>query len=350
MKKLFLAMLTEKQILEIKAHLEKAQNPLFFFGNDADGLCSFLLLARAIGRGKGVAIKSFPDLNESYARKLHELNPDYVFVLDKPIISEAFIKEVKNLNLPLVWIDHHDVDPGNIEGIYYYNPIKHDKSNEPVTYLSWQITKRKEDLWLAVAGCIGDNFLPDFFKEFSSEYPEFAGDKKSAFQVLYETDIGKISRILNFGLKDRTGNVVKMLKYLLKVKSPQEILKEDVRNHMIIRFEQINSKYQQLVEKAKKFSKARLIYFQYGGDLSLSADIANELYYESPNKIIVVVYIQNNKANVSLRGKNIREITLKAIEGLENATGGGHNDATGAKVSVEDLLKFKERIESLVNR
>ena len=44
-------MLTKKQINEIREHLEKAQNPLFFFDNDPDGLCSFLLLQRYIGRG-----------------------------------------------------------------------------------------------------------------------------------------------------------------------------------------------------------------------------------------------------------------------------------------------------------
>ena len=55
-------MLTENQIEEIKEHLDKAQNPLFFFDNDGDGLCSFLLLQRFIKKGKGVAIKSFPEL------------------------------------------------------------------------------------------------------------------------------------------------------------------------------------------------------------------------------------------------------------------------------------------------
>ena len=49
-------MLSEKQVKEIREHLEKAQNPLFFFDNDQDGLCSFLLLQRYIGRGKGIAI------------------------------------------------------------------------------------------------------------------------------------------------------------------------------------------------------------------------------------------------------------------------------------------------------
>ena len=59
-------MLNLSQLKEIKEHLEKAQNPLFFFDNDNDGLCSFLLLRRFIDRGRGIAIKSFPDLNVSY--------------------------------------------------------------------------------------------------------------------------------------------------------------------------------------------------------------------------------------------------------------------------------------------
>ena len=102
-------MLTEKQIDEIREHLEKAQNPLFYYDNDADGLCSFVLLRRFSGRGKGVAVRSFPELNASYAKKAQELNADYVFVLDKPVLSREFVEEIAKLQLPLVWIDHHDV-------------------------------------------------------------------------------------------------------------------------------------------------------------------------------------------------------------------------------------------------
>lgn len=64
--------------------------------------------------------------------------------------------------------------------------------------------------------------------------------------------------------------------------------------------------------------------------------------------MIVVAYIRGTKANISIRGKGVKEITLKAIEGLEGATGGGHDDATGCKVELVDLPKFKERIEKLV--
>ncbi len=338
-------MLTEKQTKQIIEHLKKAQNPLFFFDNDTDGLISFLLLRGHIGRGKGVAIKSFPDLSASYSRKLYELNPDYIFVLDKPAISEGFLKEAKNLNLPLVWLDHHNV-PVPHNGVFYFNPYHNDETNEPVSYLCYKITEKKEDLWLAVIGCIGDGFFPDFVSDFEKKYPELWGKNiDTAFKALYTTEIGKITKMLSFALKDRTSKVVGMLKFLTAVKSPYDILDEEKAKNILYRFSQINSKYLKLLEKAKKFAKNKILFFQYGGELSLSADIANELSFLFPDKMIVVAYIKGSKTNVSLRWKNdVRKATLEAIKGLEGATGGGHEHATGAQVSVEDLPKFKENL------
>ncbi len=341
-------MLTETQLKEIRGHLEKAQNPLFFFDNDADGLASFLIFRRYTGRGKGVAIKSFPDLNSSYSRKLYELKPDYVFVLDKPNIASGFLEEVRNLNLPLVWVDHHNVPKPEEESIFYFNPYYNDRTNEPVSYLCYNTVKR--DLWIAMIGCIGDGFFPDFVPEFEKEYPELWGENIStAFQALYTTEIGRITRILNFALKDRTTKVVNMLKFLINVKSPHEILDEKKAYAILQRFKQVNNRYSRLLEKAKNFAKGKILFFQYGGELSLSADIANELSFLYPDKVIVVAYIKGSKANVSIRGKvDVRKLTLDAIKGLENASGGGHEHATGAQIAVEDLPKFKENLAKLV--
>lgn len=347
-------MLTQSQVKEIREHLEKAQNPLFFFDNDADGLASFLLLRRYLGRGKGVAIKSFPGLNASYARKLYELKPDYIFVLDKPAIESGFLEEAKSLNLPLVWIDHHNVPEPETgaenKDIFYYNGFLNDKKGEPVSYLCYKITKKKQDLWLAMIGCIGDGFFPDFVDEFVKQYKELWGENiDSAFKALYTTEIGKITRILSFGLKDRTTKVVSMLKYLMKVQGPLDILDEEKAYGILQRYRQVNAKYSKLVEKAKNFAKGQVLFFQYGGELSLSADIANELSFLYPDKMIVVVYIKGSKANISLRWKeDIRKVTLEAIKGLEGATGGGHEHATGAQVMVEDLPKFKENLMKAV--
>jgi len=347
-------MLTKKQSEEIIEHLEKAQNPIFFFDNDCDGLMSCVLLRRYIGRGKGVIIKSFPELDISYVRKISELRADYVFILDKPLVSREFIEEVKKLGLPIVWIDHHYLDEesfGKIKNmdINYYNPFIDEKNGvtASVAYIIYKVIERKEDLWLAVIGCISDLFLPDFIDEFKKEYPELWKDKvKTAFEAYYETEIGKIARILNAALKDRTSNVVSMLNFLFKVKSPLDILIENNENAKIHkRFKQINHFHQKILEKAKKIAnkKSKIIYFQYGGELSISADIANELLHLYPKKIIIVAYAKGNKANISIRGKQeVRKMTLKALEGLENATGGGHKNATGATMPVSCLEKFRE--------
>lgn len=344
-------MLTESQINEIKEHLERAQNPLFFFDNDNDGLTSYLLLRRFLERGRGVAIKSFPDLNSSYYRKVIELKPDYIFVLDKPIVSKEFLEKAKRDNIPLVWIDHHQVDKPDLTN--YYNPFFNDKTNEPVSYMCYKITNRKEDIWLALIGCISDCYMPDFYPEFEKKYPELCKkNAKSAFELLYESEIGKIARILDFSLKDTTTHVVEMMKFMSKVKGPMDILEENSKTKQILkRYKEINSRYRQLIKKAKEQVKGKLIYFQYGGNLSLSGNIANQLSYEFPDKIIVAAYIKGDVANISLRGgEDIRKLTLKAIEGIPDATGGGHKNATGAKMSVSYLPKFKEKIEELINK
>ena len=341
-------MLTKKQITEIREHLEKAQNPIFFFDNDGDGLCSFLLLQRYIGRGKGVAMKSADSGN--YFKKVIELNADYIFILDKPVVSEKFFEEVRQVNIPVVWIDHHENN--NIpDFVNYYNPLLNKgKTNEPVTELCYRIAEKKDDLWIAIVGCISDGTIPDFYPEFEKKYFDLAMSSEKAMEIYFKSPIGKIARIFNAALKDRTTNVVNMLKFLMKVKTPYEVLEESRYNQtMHKKFKEINEKYERLLEKAKsQRNDEGVLFFQYGGEMSISSDLANGLRYEFPEKIIVVIYVKDTKVNISLRGNNIREIVLEAIKDLEGATGGGHENAVGARVKVKDLEKFKNKLEQLI--
>ncbi|MEK6847711.1 MAG: DHHA1 domain-containing protein [Nanoarchaeota archaeon] len=343
-------MLTRTQVKQIKEHLEKAQNPVFFFDNDQDGLCSFLLLQRYIGRGKGVVIKSFPSLIPEYFRKVKELGGDYIFILDKPLVSEGFFEEVRKVNIPVVWIDHHAINWELVpKFVNYYNPLLNKKkSNEPVTALCYQITKRKEDLWLAVVGCISDGLVPDFYDDFEKKYPDMIVRPKNAFDIFYKSQIGRVARFFSFGLKDRTTNVINMLRFLMKAKSPYEILEENPKNQSLHkRYSQIDSKYQRLLRKAVSLGKKtdKLLFFQYGGDLSISSELSNELSYLFQDKVVVVAYIKGAKANISTRGEKIRDLFLKSIEGFEGATGGGHENAVGGQIKIEDLERFRENLE-----
>jgi len=348
-------MLTKYQIEEIREHLNNAQNPVFFFDNDQDGLCSFLLLQKYIGRGKGFPIRT-SSLTKELFRKVEEFNSDYIFVLDKPNVSEDFLEEVEKKNMPMIWIDHHEIPKEKIpKYVNYYNPLfNKDKCNEPVTYLCYKITKRKEDLWLAIVGCISDNLVPEFYKEFTKNFPDLCLNSEKAFDIVYGSEIGKIARIIGFGLKDKITNVVNMIKFILSCKTPYDFLEENNKNKTIYRrFHEIDKKYQRILEKAKKSAKINdknLIFFKYGGEISMSSEISNGLRYLFPDKLIIVVYTKGPRVNISGRGKNVRNLVLKALDGLETATGGGHENAVGAQIRKEDLGEFEKRIKDLANK
>ena len=344
-------MLTDKEINEIRDHLENAKNPVFFFDNDPDGLCSFLILQRAIGHGRGVAIKSFPGLDKNYFKRVEEFNADYIFVLDKPLIDQEFIDLAEKNNIPLVHIDHHNVPKSNLK--YYYNTFYSSKNNESVAYLCYKVTRRKEDMWLALIGCITDSYLPDFAEEYKKANPELIDfNYKSASDILYNTRFGRAAMIISFAMKDKTSNVVSMMRFLLKANNASDILEESSKTKSFLdRFNYMNEKYQKLIKKAEESVRGDILFFTYSGDLSISQYTANELFYKHPDKVVVVSYSQGGKANVSLRwNKDIRTATVNAIKDIDGATGGGHEHAAGAKIPFGSLETFKVNLMSEIEK
>lgn len=344
-------MLAKKEILEIREHLERAQNPLFFFDNDQDGLSSFLLLRRCYDKGNGVPVKTSP-LDKEYFRRIPEFNPDYIFILDQPTVSEEFFSLLRERNLPVVWIDHHKPEEGAVpEWVNYYNSLLNGKKGEPVTKICYEVTKRKEDMWIMVAGCIADKFFPSEYKEFSQNYPELSIKSRIPFKIFYDSEIGKISRMMGTGLKDRTSLVMRMIRFLLIVKTPYEVLEEKKENYdMHKRFHEINSKLSALFEKGKKSVSGNLLFFKYSGDTSMSADLSNKLNYTFPKKLVVVVYLKGARVNLSVRGKEAKKIVTKAIKGIDFATFGGHDEALGIQMNESDLMDFEKNLKLILDK
>ena len=338
-------MLTKEQIQEIREHLENSKNPVFFFDNDPDGLCSFILLQRYIGRGRGIAIKSNPGLELSYFKRVEELKADYIFVLDKPLIDTYFIEKAKQANIPLVHIDHHNVPVTPIP--FYYSTFHTSGKNEPTSYLCYKVSEKKEDAWIAAIGCITDAYLPDFIDEIKNKYPDLLNyPYKTAFDIQYNTQLGKMGMILSFGIKDKTSNVVLLMKFMMKVNNPWDLLEETAKTKQILhRFNEINEKYEKILEKARKSIEGDILFFTYSGDMSLSQYISNKLMYEFPKVVIIAVYTKGNIANVSLRwNKDIRTPTVNTVKEIEGATGGGHENSCGARIPADKLDFFKEKL------
>ena len=364
-------MISEKKIREIRVHLENAQNPLFFFDDDGDGLCSFLLLRRYRGSGKGVAVKGSSSLGKQYFRKVNELNPDYIFILDKPKVDAEFFKEVEKVNLPVVWIDHHEPIQQIPDFVNYYNSFSKPRKKksekglnidtetfgEPVTFISYMVSQRKEDLWLAVVGCISDRFVPPFYSEFERIYPELSVSRRSKlrdpFDILYCSGIGRVAQILNFALMARTSDVVRLMKYMISCKNPYEVLNENPKNRFFHkRFREIERKLEGFLKRAKKVAKGsgKVVFFKYKSEESISSLLANRLSYFFPNKLIVVAREKGGNLSISLRGKGISLILKEVLKGLENGEGGGHLDACGAKILEKDWETFKKLFEEALKK
>ena len=333
------------QLDKIRELLESAQNPLFFFDNDADGLCSFLIMQRKIGKGKGIPIKSYPELSQNYLRKIDEFNPDIIFILDKAQVSEEFIEGVIEKNLFIVWIDHHQSEFKGSENVLYYNSYP---SAEPTSEIVQEICREEKDLFFSMIGCISDSYMPARAKQFEKEFPELLNARLSGFEALHSTEIGKFALMLNFGLMNSTTNVVKLMKYLMKINGPYDILEENYQTKEFhSNYSKLKGELDKLLSKVeeKSFDNGKIIYFKYGGRTSMSSILANQIYFRNRKKVVIVGYERPEKLNLSIRGKNALKLTNKIIEKIDGVTGGGHEEATGAMIPSSKIDEFEKLIK-----
>ena len=337
-------MIPNEKLEEIRTSLKKSVNPLFFFDDDCDGVCSFLLLKKFIDKGNGVIVKHSPILDVEYERKIKEYSPDIIFVLDKPIITQNFVDKV---NVPLIWLDHHPII--EIKGLHYYNPRLENKNDErPTSYWCYQITK--QNLWLGTLGCIADSFVPEFAKDFMKIYPDLLlKNIKTAYDAYFNTKLGKLIKIINFNLKGKTSEAMKSVNILAKIEDPYEILDQTTPKGKFIfrKAEKLDEKYNKLLEKALKCKpKGKLFVFLYNAEkISFSVDLANELNYKLPYEVIMVGGEKEDRVKMSLRSKTvvlpkIIENALKDVQG----SGGGHDHACGSNINKIDFDKFIENI------
>ncbi|MBN2112019.1 DHH family phosphoesterase [Candidatus Woesearchaeota archaeon] len=338
-------MIPEKQINELRDELRHCKRPIFFFHDDPDGLCSFLLFYRYIKEGKGVVIKTHPKISEMFIRKVEEYGADKVFVLDIAMVDQEFID---NVHLPVVWVDHHD--PLERDNVKYFNSRVYGE-NEPPSSVCFKVVK--QDIWIAMAGCIGDWFMPEFKNEFCKKYPDLMDSSvNDPAEALFNTKLGNLVKILSFNLKGKTQEVIKAAKVLTRIESPYEILDQTTPKGSFIykKYQKIKEVYDSLLEKAvKKKKKDRILLFSYMHDkMSLTKELANELLYNFPEKIVIVAREKSGEMKCSIRtsgGKSLSDALAKALVGIEGY-GGGHENACGAVIKKEDFKKFIDNLRN----
>ncbi|MBW2992501.1 hypothetical protein KY345_04760 [Candidatus Woesearchaeota archaeon] len=344
-------MISEKQIKEIREELDYSKRPLFFFHDDPDGLCSFLLLYKYVREGKGIVIKSSPKVGVQFLPKVEEYGPDKIFILDIALVNQDFLDKVK---VPVIWIDHHD--PLDRDNVKYYNPRLNDADdNTPVSYYCYQATQREEDLWIAICGIVGDWFMLPLSKQFSKKYPHLLPAKiTKPDKVLFSTKLGELIKILSFILKGSTSEVMKCIKIMTRIEGPHEIMDQTTPRGKYIykRAMQIKKEYDEMLKDAMKAKKKEIVTYTYaGGKYSFTKELSNELLFQNPNKVILVCREKGDEMKCSLRSglsvilPPILERSLRDIDGY----GGGHEHACGTCIKKEDFQQFLSNLKDELN-
>ncbi len=344
--------LTPQQYTEIRKALDECRNPLFFHHDDPDGVCSFLLLYQYKKEGTGVIVKSQPCVNVQFLRKVEEVQPDMIFVSDLALVAQEFIDAVK---VPIIWIDHHE--PQKMQGshVRYYNPrASNHEDGFPAAYLCYHVNGNPDYMWLGMTGTVGDWQLTDLAQEFSQQHPDLLPPQIDRPEVaLFDSPIGKLAKIISFILKGKTTDVKKYISFLKKIQNPYEILEQQTPEGKKIykRYEIINKVYDELYQRAiSSVGEGKLILFTYDeNEYSMTGELANELLYRNPDKVILIARQKGGDMRCSLRSSKLvlPPIVSECIEGF-GGHGGGHEHACGCSVPEQHFKEFVERLKKKI--
>lgn len=337
-------MLDQKSIAKIKEELDNCKNPLFFFDDDADGLSSFLLLYRYKQEGHGIVVKAKPSLNTSFLPKVNEYDPDKIFVVDVPVVDQEFIDAAHR---PVVWIDHHD--PVERQGVSYFNPRSYDHKDQTcITRICYEVVK--QDIWIAAVGAIADWQMPEFLPEVQQKYPGLATGT-AVGDIYFTSRLGILIKVFSFILKGNSSEVAKCFKILTRIDDPEEILQHQTPagNYLLKRFEKVNGEYEQLLQEGLGHSSSNneLVFIYQENRNSFTGDLANELKYRFPDKLVVVGREKSGEVRMSLRCDvaALAPAVQKALVGIDGY-GGGHEHACGAAVKKHDFERFLENLRT----
>lgn len=336
-------MISEEDLEKFKKHLDSSKRPLFLFDDDADGTSSFVLLDKYLdGRAFGVCVKGSPEVDASYTVRIPEFRSDKVFILDKPLLSEDFVRSVK---IPIIWLDHHPVQ--DVRGVHYFNPRKNDETNySPTSKWAYEAVPNKDYLWIAMVGMVGDWYLEEKYqKEFRKKHPTLMEkDVKTPEQALFETKLGKIVKIINFNLLGRFGDTMRSVKAYTEIKDPEEILegKTDASQQLLSEYEKVNELYEQEKNKISFKEDDEVIIHRYSTlNYSFTSELSNEVLYENPDKTVIIARESKDRIIMSLRSKKkIDDALQSALRLFSDADGGGHENACGASVKIHDFSDF----------
>jgi len=312
--------------------------------NDLDGIASAILLEEIL-KGKGIELFYLNFLNYKkdmfyeVILKLEEKGIKKVFLTD--IAADTDLQGFSDLRkkFDTFLIDHHPINPDLINK---QNIIK-THSYDCATFIVYNLGKGIIDLkkwdFLVCATMISEiSYKKKENLEFIQKiYPEI---KKEG---IFESTLGEFAKKISSALIYFNSDLKKVYDFILNGD-----FQEIERAHTIVQKE--IELYIEKFEKEAEFFPEKNLHFYYARPkFNIASIVLTKISFKSLEKIYIFISdINAYFVGVSSRHqggqRDMGALLKKGIEGLENATGGGHAPAAGARFMKKDLEKFKKNI------
>jgi single-stranded DNA-specific DHH superfamily exonuclease len=331
---------TKQEIKESLDEIKSKDKVALVFHDDLDGYSSAVMIYNYLeSRGiKEIKTSSFILSKSDLKEILVSIEANVVIVMDiaPNLICQDFprICETKKV----IYIDHHKKDIDISPQVFEY---RQKEGYIPAARMVFEIlNKPRVDEWLAIAGILADegDKYPENEKIISSFLKREALDLKFYKEIAYQ-----LSNFIAY-FKNNTESAFSILRDIKNYTEVKKISKYS---------EPIEEEIQKWVKtfKTDRENIGGLDFFYFLPKYSVRAAVINRLAVEFPEAILIFAGPSGENISVSTRNQsgkiNMINLLKKAVEGIENASSGGHPAASGANFPASGLNRFKENLAKM---
>lgn len=325
---------------------------------DPDGICSAVIIAKAIERLRGKKIQLHIPLDKAQygitpkmqkqltSKKINKLiTTDFSAEHNIPLLQEL------EKTMELLVIDHHKLytdyqtDKTILYKPHYFTDI------EPSTYctgkLAYDAAQRVVNVtdldWLAATASIADIATKPWKKWLAAVFKKYKVKKhKNPFQ----TKLGQVAATISSTEVYNVDLVPKCYDVFYKAKKPEDIIKSKLGKYKTIIDKELK-KHIQAFKKAEKHGDMRI--YEMTSKYRVHSPLSTILGLKYPHQTIIIINKTNKQISASARRgdkkKPVNNLLEKAIQGFPNSNAGGHTPAAGAGFPKKYLAEFKKRLK-----
>lgn len=331
---------------------------------DPDGISSAVIISKLISKLREnppniIIACSYAMLKEGkFVNKIFESNATHTIIVDLNIDENYELCLQLANSSKLLIIDHHAIKNEDklpkeiilIKPQYFTNKDPSKYCTAKLTYdLTYDLALPFIDAtnmdWIACVGIIGDmaySLWEDFVQKTFIKY-NFEMKKE-----IFETQIGMIARMISSAESTRQPELA--YKIMMTAEKPEEMLNSSL------------AKLEQEINKEMNFWLAKLeelliktknaLFFEINSIHNIKSPITTIFSTKHADTTVIIASAEAERYQASARrsdGKyQMNKLCEKAVEGIPQATGGGHIQASGASVPIQYKEQLKKKLLSLL--